>query len=78
MLQAWKGQLMVENMSVIFTKPSIKVEFRYFRKNPAYWKVQVSTTNFKFGMRAYELSSEIINILIDFVTGCPASVLGVI
>ena len=41
LLEGWRGELMVSNRAMLFTKPCVKAEFRYFRKNSAYWKVQV-------------------------------------
>lgn len=73
MLEGYQGQLMVVNEAMIFMKPSVKSKFRYFRKNSTHWKGQVSNKNYKFGMTAYEISSGVINSLIGFVTGCPAS-----
>ena len=45
MLEGWRGHLMVSNDAMMFTKPCLRAEFRYFRKNSAYWKVQVKIQN---------------------------------
>lgn len=42
MLKRWRGQLMVSDETMLSTKPSVKVQFRYFRKDSAYRRVQVN------------------------------------
>lgn len=39
--EGWRGQLMVSDEAILFTKPSINAEFRYLRNDSSYWSAQV-------------------------------------
>lgn len=40
-LAGWRGKIMVSDEAVLLSGPQLRVEFRYLRKNTAYWRQYV-------------------------------------
>ena len=40
-IEGWRGRMMVTQQALCFTKPQLRVEFRFLSKNSRYWQEQV-------------------------------------